>query len=110
MAEKIPTRVQKSLTLPTGSSIQRGSARRDVADIRVAFDSFVKSGFVLEHSLTPPGSEPWRAFLTVRAGSREEVQARLSSLASSERLQFDMHEIEFDTRQLEETRASAQVR
>jgi NAD(P)H dehydrogenase (quinone) len=82
----------------------------DVANIRAAFDSFVKSGFVLEHSLTPPGSEPWRAFLSVRAESREEAQAQLSSLASSERLEFETHEIEFDTPQFEESRASAQVR
>lgn len=82
----------------------------NVANIRAALDSFVRSGFVLEHALTPPTAEPWRAVLRVRAKSREDVQARLSSLASSEQLEFEMHEIEFDMRELKEIRASAPVR
>src|SRR5262249_9586355 len=71
----------------------------DLAGIRAAIDLWVRSGFVLEQAFTPPGAEPWRAFLTVRAESREDVQARLFSLASLEQLEFEMHEIELNFRQ-----------
>ena len=81
----------------------------DPANIRGAIDSFVRSGFVLEHALTPPAAQPWRVFLRVRAQSREDVRARLSSLASSERLHLEMHELECETRQLEEIHVSAQA-
>jgi NAD(P)H dehydrogenase (quinone) len=81
----------------------------DVANIRLAFDSWVRAGFVLEHALTPPGTGPWRAFLTVRAESRGDVHARLSSIASLDRLDVDIHEVEMDTLQFRETGNTAQV-
>lgn len=82
----------------------------DVANMLLAFDSWVRAGFVLEHALTPPGAEPWRAFLMVRAESREDVHARLCSLASPERLDVEIHEVEMDTRRFQNSGASVQVR
>src|SRR5262249_20363121 len=72
-------------------------------------DSWIRSGFVLEQSLTPPGAEPWRGFLTVRAESREDVRTRLSSLASLEQLEFEMRQIEPYFRQFQKSGASAQA-
>ena len=74
--------------------------------MRTALDSLVRSGFVLEHTLTPSAAEPWRAFHRIRAESPENVQARLSSLESSQRLEMEIHEVEVNTRQFAELRAT----
>ncbi|HJZ97280.1 MAG TPA: NAD(P)H-dependent oxidoreductase [Candidatus Solibacter sp.] len=82
----------------------------DLARIRAALDSWTRSGFVLEQAFTPSGAQPWRGFLTVRAESREDVQALLSSVARLEQLEFEVHEIDFDFRQVPESGVFAQAR
>ena len=66
----------------------------DLASSRSGLEPLVRSGFILEQAFTTPNAYPRRGFLTVRAESRDEVQAVLSSrLPLSE---LEIHEIGFD--------------
>src|SRR5262249_8953921 len=70
-----------------------GAANEDDRALPPALDPLVRSGFVLDQAFTPSGAQSWRAFLTVRAGSPEEVRAVLTALSGASHLEFEVREI-----------------
>jgi NAD(P)H dehydrogenase (quinone) len=72
-----------------GAAVGEASA----LELDSALAPLVRNGFLLDCAVTPPGVELWRAFLTIRAESRDEAEAGLSILKQSAELTFDIHEI-----------------
>jgi len=70
-----------------------GARDADEAALPSALGPLVRSGFVLDQAFTPSGAQSWRAFLTVRASSHEDVCAGVATLPGACQLGFEVHEI-----------------
>ena len=88
-----PDRKKRFIAVITSTAEVQSKGPLDLASTRGGLELLVRSGFILEHAFTTPDVCPWRGFLTVRAESRDEVKAVLSSLLPLSEL--EIHEIGF---------------
>ncbi|MBT9331667.1 NAD(P)H-dependent oxidoreductase [Paracidobacterium acidisoli] len=60
---------------------------------RAQMAEFRRTGFVLDEAFTASDAAEWRGFLTVRAGSADEVQEKLATLPLARSLEFEVFEV-----------------